>query len=33
MPDDGGFMYATPQVNDDTAAFVQAHPRQAASGS
>jgi len=26
VPDDGQLIYRTPQVNDDTAAFVQAHP-------
>ena len=26
VPDDGQLIYATPQVNADTAAFVQAHP-------
>lgn len=28
MVDDGGLQYATPQVNDDTAALVQAHPEK-----
>ena len=27
-PDDGGLQYPTPQVNDDTAAFVQANPEK-----
>lgn len=28
MEDDGGLQYATPMVNDDTAAIVQAHPEK-----
>jgi hypothetical protein len=28
VPDDGQLIYATPQVNDDTAAFVCAHPEK-----
>jgi predicted TIM-barrel fold metal-dependent hydrolase len=28
MVDDGGLQYATPKVNDDTAALVQAHPEK-----
>ena len=28
LPDDGQLIYETPRVNDDTAAFVQAHPEK-----